>query len=155
MTHTWKRMQGCVGYRGIMTVGRELRWCRLTSEHHKALLYSQLRKQVNNVRMVVSPLLRRSGNRPTRIGFCSNTNGDRRFQCEDNNVVFTHVQPHLYCVRQVEPCHHLGWNSQALISSTLAVGALPKQQLQQQKLAIAALSGEKLIWASHLLSNSL
>ncbi len=40
---------------------------------------------------------------PTRIGYCSNTNGGRRFGCEDNNVAFTFVQP-LYCrVRQVEP----------------------------------------------------
>ncbi len=41
---------------------------------------------------------------PTRICCCSNTNCDRRSQCEDNNVVFTHVQPHYNRVRQVEPC---------------------------------------------------
>ncbi len=61
-----------------------------------------------------------------------NTNGDHRFRCEDNNVAFTHVQPHYYRVRSVEPCHHLGWFSQALILSILALGAMPKQQQQQQ-----------------------
>ncbi len=45
---------------------------------------------------------------PTRIGLCSNTNSDRRFRFEDNNVAFTHVKPHYYRVRQVEPCHQLG-----------------------------------------------
>ncbi len=42
------------------------------------------------------------------LGYCSNTNYGRRFRCEDNNVAFTHVKPHYYCVRQVEPCHQLG-----------------------------------------------
>ncbi len=69
---------------------------------------------------------------PTRIGYCSNTNGDRRFRYEDNNVAFTKVQPHYYRVRQVEPCHQLGWSSQALILSILALGAMPKQQQQQR-----------------------
>ncbi len=36
-------------------------------------------------------------------------------------------------VWQVEPCHNLGWSSQALIVSILALGAMPKQQQQQQK----------------------
>ncbi len=58
---------------------------------------------------------------------------DRRFQCEDNNVAFTNVQPHYYRVRQVEPCHQVGWSSQALILSILALGAMPKQQQQQQQ----------------------
>ncbi len=53
---------------------------------------------------------------------------DRRFRCEDNNVAFTNVQPHFYRVRQVEPCHRLGWSSQALILSILALGAMAKQQ---------------------------
>ncbi len=57
----------------------------------------------------------------------------RRFRCEDNNVAFTNVQPHYYCVRQVEPCQHLGWSSQALILSILAIGAMPKQLQQQQQ----------------------
>ncbi len=79
-----------------------------------------LREQVNNVRVVVvSPLWRGPGNihgsilfewiiLPTRIGYCSNVNCARRFWCEANNVAFTHMQPHFYSVRQVEPCHHLG-----------------------------------------------
>ncbi len=45
---------------------------------------------------------------PTREGYCSNTNSAHRFRFEDNNVEFTHVQPHYYRVRQVEPCHQLG-----------------------------------------------
>ncbi len=54
------------------------------------------------------PWLRPGWNIPlTRIGYCSNTNGDGRFRCEDNNVAFTSVQPHYYCVWQVEPCHPL------------------------------------------------
>ncbi len=57
----------------------------------------------------------------------------RRFRCEDNNVAFMNVQPHYYRVRQVEPCHHLGWSSQALILSILALGAMPKHQQQQQQ----------------------
>ncbi len=44
---------------------------------------------------------------PTMVGYCSKTNCARRFRCEDNNVDFTHVQPHNYHVRQVEPCHRL------------------------------------------------
>ncbi len=54
--------------------------------------------------MVVSPLWRGPGNihglvldekiLATKIGYCSNTNGDRRFWCEDINVAFTNVQPH-------------------------------------------------------------
>ncbi len=31
------RMRECVVHRGIKTVGRELSWCRLNSEYHKAL----------------------------------------------------------------------------------------------------------------------
>ncbi len=58
---------------------------------------------------------------------------DHRFQCEDNNVAFTNVQPLYFCVRQVEPCHNLGWSSQALILGILALGAMPKQQQQQQQ----------------------
>ncbi len=69
------------------------------------------RKRFKCVRMVVSPLWRGSGNihpgwkiLPTRMGFCSNTNGDRRFQFEDSNAAIVHVQPHYhYCVR-----HQLG-----------------------------------------------
>ncbi len=53
-------------------------------------------------------------NLPTRIGYCSNANCARRFRCEDNNIAFTQVQPHDYRVWQVEPCHQLGWGSQAL-----------------------------------------
>ncbi len=30
------------------------------------------------------------------------------FCCEDNNVAFMHMRPHLYRVRQVESCHRLG-----------------------------------------------
>ncbi len=40
---------------------------------------------------------------PTRIAYSSN----RHFQFEDNNVDFTHVQPHYNRVWQVEPCHKL------------------------------------------------
>ncbi len=46
--------------------------------------------------------------------------------------ILINVQPHYYRVRQVEPCHHLGWSSQALTLSVLALGAMLKQQLQQQ-----------------------
>ncbi len=52
-----------------------------------------------------------------------------RFRCEDNNVAFTNVQPHYYRVRQVD----VGWRSQALILSILALGAMPKQQQKQQQ----------------------
>ncbi len=38
-----------------------------------------------------------------------------------------HVQPHFYRLRQVEPCHQLGWSNQALTLSILALGAMPKQ----------------------------
>ncbi len=68
-----------------------------------------------------------------KIGYCINNNGDRRFRCEDSNVAFTNVQPHNYHVRQVEPCQHLGWSSQALILSILALGAMPQQQQHQQQ----------------------
>ncbi len=68
---------------------------------------------------------------PTRKGYCSNTNGERRYRCEDNNVAFTNVQPYYYRVRQVEPCRHLGLSSQALILSILAHCAIPKQQQKQ------------------------
>ncbi len=68
---------------------------------------------------------------PTRIGYCSNTSGNRRFRCEDNNVTFTNLQPHYYRVRQVEPCRHLGWSGQAIILSIWALGAMPKQQQLQ------------------------
>ncbi len=71
---------------------------------------------------------------PTRICYCSNTYCDCRFPCEDNNVAFTNVQHHSYRVRQMEPCHQLEWSSQALILSILALGAMPKQQQQQQPL---------------------
>ncbi len=36
---------------------------------------------------------------PTMMGDCSNTKGARCFQCEDNNLDFTQVQPHYYRVR--------------------------------------------------------
>ncbi len=64
--------------------------------------------------MVVSPLWRGPGYIRGFIVdeksycYCSNTNCDRRFRCEDNNVDLTHVQPHYYRVWQVEPCHQLG-----------------------------------------------
>ncbi len=60
--------------------------------------YSQLREQVNNIRMVVTPLWRGSGNTIGLIGYWPNANCARRFRCEDNNV-------DLKRVRQVEPCH--------------------------------------------------
>ncbi len=50
-----------------------------------------------------------------------------------HTVAFTNVQPHFYRVRQVEPCNLLGWSCQALILSILALGAMPKQQKQQQQ----------------------
>ncbi len=45
---------------------------------------------------------------PTRIGYCSNTNGDHRFRYGGNNVDLMRVQPRDYRVWQVEPCHQLG-----------------------------------------------
>ncbi len=68
---------------------------------------------------------------PTRIGYCSKTNCARRVRREDNNVDFTHVQPHYYRVQQVEPCHQLGWGSQTLFLSIWVLGAMPKQEEQQ------------------------
>ncbi len=68
---------------------------------------------------------------------------DRRFRCQDNNVAFTNVQPHYYRVRLVEPRHHLGWSSQALILSILALGA-PSQQQQQPVLSVLT---RKQIWS--------
>ncbi len=67
---------------------------------------------------------------PTRIGYCSNTNCDRRFRCEDDNVAFTHLRPHYYRVRQVEPCHQLDE-----VARRSSLGAMPKQQQQQHTLA--------------------
>ncbi len=52
----------------------------------------------------------------------------RRVRCGGNNVAFTNVEPNYDRARQVEPCHRLGWSSQALILSILALGAMPKQQ---------------------------
>ncbi len=63
---------------------------------------------------------------PTKIGNCSDTDCVHRFRCEDNNVDITHMQPHYYGVRQVEPCHQLGWSSQALFLSISTLGAMPK-----------------------------
>ncbi len=57
----------------------------------------------------------------------------RRAWCEDNKVAFTHVQPHYYRVRQVEPRQQVGWSSQAHIFSIKALGAMPKQQQQQRQ----------------------
>ncbi len=45
---------------------------------------------------------------PTRIGYCSSTRWANHSRCDDNNVVFTNVQPHYYHVQQVEPCYRLG-----------------------------------------------
>ncbi len=76
--------------------------------------YSQLLEQVNNVRMVVvwtgkHPWLYPGWKiLPTMMGYCSSANNARCFQREDNNVDLTPVQPHYYCVRQVEPCQKLG-----------------------------------------------
>ncbi len=57
----------------------------------------------------------------------------RRFRCQNNNVDLMRVQYHYYRVRQVEPCHQLGWSSQALILSIVALGAMPKQQHQESE----------------------
>ncbi len=63
VAHTWYRMQVCVVHRGIKSVGGEPSWCTLNPELSPcSLLYSQLREQVSNVRMVVSPLWRGLGN---------------------------------------------------------------------------------------------
>ncbi len=69
---------------------------------------SQLREQVNNVLMVVSPLWRGPVNihdfiLQTRVGYWVNTNYVRRVRCVDNNVDLMRVQPHYHCARQVEP----------------------------------------------------
>ncbi len=102
--------------------------------------------------MVVSPMWRghpwlRSGWKilPTRIGYCSNTNGDYHFQFVGNNVAFTCMQPHNY--REVGSCHQLGWSSQELILSILALGAMPKQQQQRHvRDTIPALLKPQLCW---------
>ncbi len=121
-------IHGCLALglkcKGVLSTGILIRlvrhrpsWCRLNPEY--SLLSSQLREQVINVRMVVSPLWREPYNihgfiLPTMIGYSSYTNCARRFRCEDNSVAFTNVQPHYYRVRQVEPCHQLARISQAL-----------------------------------------
>ncbi len=56
----------------------------------------------------MSRIMKPQQQQQTWIGYCSNTDYDRRFRCEDNNVAFANVQPHYHRVRQVEPCHHLG-----------------------------------------------
>ncbi len=65
---------------------------------------------------------------PTRIHCCSNTNCAHSLRCEDNNSVFSYVQPRYYRMRQVEPFHQLLRSSQALFLNISALGAMPKQQ---------------------------
>ncbi len=113
-------MQGCVVHRGMKNVFREPSWCRPNPEYHEppcSLLNLQIREQVNNVRIVVSPYFAdratsvvapRMENPTDIIGYCLNTNYVLRFRCEDNNGDLVHVQPQYYRVRQVEPCHRFG-----------------------------------------------
>ncbi len=78
----------------------------------------EIRSRINLARSAFSSHVAQTGQhpwlhagwkiRPTRIGYCSNTNCARRFRCGSNNVDFTHVKPHYYRVQQVEPCHQLG-----------------------------------------------
>ncbi len=70
------------------------------------------------------------------IGYCSNTNYAYRFCREDNNVDFTHVQPHYYRVRQVEHRHQLGLSTRSLKMSMLTLGAAPKQQQPQRAVGL-------------------
>ncbi len=63
------------------------------------------------------------------MGLCSNINWVRIFQCRNNNAGLIHVKLHYYRVGWVEPCHQLGWSSQALVLCTRALpSALPRQQ---------------------------
>ncbi len=67
---------------------------------------------------------------PTRIGYNSNINWAHPFRYGNNNACFMLVQPHFYhvwCVKQ------LGWRSHTFFLSNLALGAMPKQQQQQQQ----------------------
>ncbi len=52
------------------------------------------------------------------LALCLNTSTswNHAFQCEDSNADVVHVQPHYYRVRQVEPCHQLGWSSQLRVA---------------------------------------
>ncbi len=55
--------QGYAFHRRILTADLELKWCRPYSEvYHNHLFYSKLRKGINFVSVVVSPLRRGSGN---------------------------------------------------------------------------------------------
>ncbi len=77
-----------------------------------------LREQINNVRVVVSPLWRSPNNIHGFIldgksyrqiqATAQNTNYVHRFRYEDNNVDLIRVQLYYYRVRQVDPCHRFG-----------------------------------------------
>ncbi len=63
-----------------------------------------------------------------RMGHCKNGNWARRFWCGDINIKFMRAQLHYYRVRQMEPCHQLGWISQTLFLSNWTLGAIRKQK---------------------------
>ncbi len=96
--HTWYSIQRCAVQRGILTVGRELIWCRLYAEYHiphTPLLIPSSERAVNNVRME-SPVARTGQHPwlrprwiilPTRMGYCSKT----IFRCGDYAVDCMHV----------------------------------------------------------------
>ncbi len=56
---------------------------------------------------------------PTRKACYWNTNCAYRFRWYDNKIDLTQAQPHYYVVRQVGPCHQLGWSSRALLTLCL------------------------------------
>ncbi len=97
VAHTCYRMQGCLVHRGIKTVGREPSWCRLNSEHRKALAPPLFpAKEANKWRPHgYEPPVVRTGQHscphpewkilPARIGCYLNTKSDRHVRCEDNN----------------------------------------------------------------------
>ncbi len=99
-----------------------------------------------NARIAVNLLCREAGNIHGFVlngesyqkgkATAQNTNYILRLWCEDNNIDLMRVQLHHYCVRQVEPCHLLGWSSQAIFLSNLVLGAMPKQQQQRVKLCL-------------------
>ncbi len=69
---------------------------------------------------------------PSMAQLLDQVSAARYFRCEENKVAFTPVQTRFFRVRQVEPCHKLGWGSQALFLSNLAPGAMLKQPQQQR-----------------------
>ncbi len=104
--HTWYRMQRCI----VQWSGTELVLALLGVPLAPcSLLYSKLRKQANNVRMVVSCLWCGPGNvHGCVLGGRSYRQGWANDQKPNEPVGFTCAQSHYFRVRQVESYHRLG-----------------------------------------------